>query len=688
MNSRQKHIPIFSCENLCFAYQKDHPVLKNVSFKVSPGERIVLLSENGGGKSTLFKLMAGILKPSSGSLLLNGSKYEQSAAFKRSLHTEIGLVFQDPEEQIFAGSVEQEVSFGAVNLDLPEEEVRRRTDKALRLTRTEHLRTRPIHHLSFGEKKRISIADLLVMDSRLLLLDEASAWLDPVNTQNITSVLEDLNREGCALICATHDVDWAYAFADRFLILHNGVICYDGSPEGAFANDSLLSNMGMRRPTLLTAAELLIHTGTVDRPETLHPHTRDLLSFADWVSGTAQNYVEVEGKVLRKGYTSGSCATAAALAALYRLAGLDPSSEVPIILPSGDKLSIPVKDSGRQSEESAYAVVTKDSGDDPDVTDAKDFCVFLTLSENTDDLQQSEEYGPLHFAGREGALRLFGGRGVGRVTKTGLKVAPGEAAINPVPRAMIFDNLKRALDAGILTIPENCVLNIIISVPEGEKLAKLTFNPRLGIEGGLSIIGTTGIIEPMSESRLKDSLLQELNVALAQNSDELALCFGNQGESALAKYLPAYQGPVIQCSNFIGFLLHRAVEKGYRRIIIGGALGKMIKLAGGIFQTHSHVADARAEIMCAYAALAGFPQNEMAELFACTTTDSALKLLKKEGLDEVVLDFICSRIREKLNLELHTDLSCVILLTDGSGRLLKISQDESSHLSKPPLNEA
>ncbi|MDO5015412.1 MAG: ABC transporter ATP-binding protein [Eubacteriales bacterium] len=248
---------IFSAKDIRFHYDRGPIVLDKLSFTVRAGEKIVLLGENGSGKSTLFKLMTATERPVEGQLYWQGEPYNYHKKFLRKLYSQLGLVFQDSEEQLFAASVEQEVSFGAVNLGLSEDEVRARVDHALTMTRTQPLRDRPLEQISFGEKKRVSIADLLVMDNKLLLLDEPTAWLDNRSSSQIVEVLEELSQSGVTIIVSTHDVDLAWALADRILILGQGRLLHDGTPEEAFNNHEAIAKAGLHLPLLLSFDKLL-----------------------------------------------------------------------------------------------------------------------------------------------------------------------------------------------------------------------------------------------------------------------------------------------------------------------------------------------------------------------------------------------------------------------------------------------
>jgi len=287
---------------------------------------------------------------------------------------------------------------------------------------------------------------------------------------------------------------------------------------------------------------------------------------------------------LRKGFTTGTCAAAASKAAAMALGSKDFETEeiimVEVSLPNGDrvKLKASLKALG---EDYTVASVVKDAGDDPDVTDGAEIVVTVRLLESTFNSQRSTDRDNNLEAG--GNILIKGGSGVGVVTKPGLQISVGEPAINPVPRRMIAEAIKEVL-------PDKAV-EVTVEVPKGVALAKKTFNPRLGIVGGISIIGTTGIVESMSLEALKATVRCEIDVAIEESGvssysrGELYLAPGKIGEDSLKRLL----GPVrvVQTSNFIGFALEYAREKGVRDIVLGGHPGKLAKILMGYYDTHS-----------------------------------------------------------------------------------------------------
>ena len=318
-----------------------------------------------------------------------------------------------------------------------------------------------------------------------------------------------------------------------------------------------------------------------------------------------REYVYFKGKKLRYGYTTGSSATAATKAALMYL--LDDSKhdipEVTIKLPSGNSLTISVN-SLEKKENSVLASVIKDGGDDPDVTHGLEIYSKVSLRNDS-------------------KINIFGGTGVGKVTKKGLPVAPGNSAINPVPLKMIRETVEEML-------PEGFGADVEISVPKGEETAKKTLNAKLGIIGGISILGTTGIVKPMSEESWKASLAIELKMALENaGNGEAIFLFGNRGKQYLSDNFDDNTSQAIVISNFVGYMFDRACEFEAKKIYFIGELGKFVKVAGGIFHTHSRVSDAKMEILTANALLVGESTENMKKIMASNTTEEATKYIEK-----------------------------------------------------------
>ena len=319
-------------------------------------------------------------------------------------------------------------------------------------------------------------------------------------------------------------------------------------------------------------------------------------------------YIPVGRQKLRCGYTTGTCAAAAAAGAAARLLTGETLPAVRIITPAGVAVEAELLQHAA-GEGWAACAVRKDGGDDPDVTDG---ALIFARVERTD----------------TPGIIIDGGEGVGRVTLPGLDQPVGEAAINSTPRRMIAEQLESAAAKAGYTGG----LRAVISVPEGEALGKRTFNPRLGIAGGISILGTSGIVKPMSEAALLDSLYLEMDQRRAAGTEDLLLTPGNYGESFAREVLGLNLDRWCMCSNYLGAAIDHAAVAGFRSVLVVGHLGKLIKAAAGCMNTHSKTADARRETLTAHAALAGADRALLRALFDSPTTDAGVELLKQAGL--------------------------------------------------------
>ena len=317
-----------------------------------------------------------------------------------------------------------------------------------------------------------------------------------------------------------------------------------------------------------------------------------------------EKYVSKGSKKLRCGFTTGTCAAAASAGAARMLLSGKVIENITVITPSGNSVTVGLTDIKKENDYVSCAV-QKDSG-----------------------------------------ITVDGGEGVGRVTKKGLKQQIGEAAINPVPRKMIEEQLKTAAsdysyDGG---------LKAVISVPMGIQIAKKTFNPRLGIEGGISILGTTGIVEPMSEQALIDTISVELDVRKAQNEEFIIVTPGNYGQDFLRDNLGIAVDKCVKCSNFIGDTIDMCIEKGFKSMLVVGHIGKLSKLGCTIYNTHSRYADGRMEAFALCAALCGAEREVLENILGCITTDAALEILKKEGIFDETIKMLEKRIDRSLKL--------------------------------------
>ncbi len=337
-----------------------------------------------------------------------------------------------------------------------------------------------------------------------------------------------------------------------------------------------------------------------------------------------EEYIVKEGKRLRLGYTTGSCAAAAAKAAAWMLLTGQPREKIGLITPKGIRLELEVTDISMEPDRVSCAVV-KDGGDDPDITTGAHITATVVR------------------AARPG-VEILGGPGVGRVTKPGLDQPVGAAAINSVPRRMIRENVEeicRLLD-------EPGGLTVTISVPGGGELAKKTFNPRLGIEGGISILGTTGMVEPMSDHALIDTIRVELRQRRATGAEYALLTPGNYGADFLRDTLGVDPVKAVQVSNFIGDSLDLCRELGFRGALLVGHVGKLVKLAGGMLNTHSRYGDCRMPLLTAQAAACGISPAAAQAMLSAVTCDEAIRIAREAGIMEPMLERVTALAWEHL----------------------------------------
>jgi len=345
-------------------------------------------------------------------------------------------------------------------------------------------------------------------------------------------------------------------------------------------------------------------------------------------------------KFLRNGYTTGACAAAGVKAALICLTAKKIVNSVEITALDGTKLTIPIKNVEKISDSEFRAEVIKFSGDDPDITNGAS--VFTTVRQIFSD-----------------EITFRAGIGVGHITKAGLQLKIGEPAINPAPRQLIRNV---AAEFGFKNS-----LEVEISIPNGVELAKKTLNPVLGVEGGLSIIGTTGILRPMSEEAFKNSLVPQIDVAVAEGCDKLIFVPGKIGET-IAKRLNL-GGKIIQTSNFIGFMLESAAERDIKQIILCGHIGKLVKVASGIFHTHNRIADARLETLAAYSAAEGLNSAEIQKILDANTAEDAIQIINANNLQRVYKK-IAERASFRAKRYIFGKIDVKTVLVDYAGNIL------------------
>lgn len=253
---------ILEIRNLIFSYEQGKYAVNDVSLDIHKNEKIAVLGANGAGKSTFFLNLNGVREPNSGEIFLHGEKIGKKT--RNNLRKSVGIVFQDADSQIIASTVKAEISFGPLNMKLPRQEVLNRTEQAINRLNLQELAERPPHHLSGGEKKKVTIADIIAMESEIIVFDEPTASLDPVHAALLENILSELEEEGKTILLSTHDVDFAYRFANRLLIFHEGRLLADGKPEHIFGQEELLKKANLKKPLLMQIYQLLTQKKILD----------------------------------------------------------------------------------------------------------------------------------------------------------------------------------------------------------------------------------------------------------------------------------------------------------------------------------------------------------------------------------------------------------------------------------------
>ena len=341
------------------------------------------------------------------------------------------------------------------------------------------------------------------------------------------------------------------------------------------------------------------------------------------------------------GVTTGTVATACSLAAIDAI--LDSQDIVCVKVDTPKKtLDILIDDCRKLSDNSACAVAHKNPYNDPDVTVNLDIVAHVEL---------------IDFSGEK--VIIAGGEGVGVITKPGLQIPVGEYAINPVPRKMIKKNLEDK-------VPEGKSVKVTISIPEGREIAKKTMNPKLGIVDGISILGTTGIARSMSSEAYKNSIVTQIDVAIASDLNDLVFVPGNIGEKLALKRLNVTKEQIIQTGNYVGFMFEEAKKRGIDEFTFFGHIGKLIKIAGGIFNTKHAVADGRREIMITHAAICGAEREVLERLYESATTDDMLDILSEIGIQTEVVNSIASAIKQRCMQRFELNLDVILVDMEGN----------------------
>ena len=616
----------FRTEELSVGY-RGKVLLGNINIGIEKGKILTLVGPNGTGKSTILKTIIRQLEKIGGTVYVG--KQDMKTWNIREMAKQVSVVLTEKihpelmtcEEVVAMGRYPYTNALGKMT---PED--KKVVEKALRTVHGEELAERDFSSLSDGQKQRIMLARAICQEPEMLVLDEPTAYLDIRFKMDLLNVLRDMaDREGLTVVMSLHEVELAKRVSDKVLCIGEEGIDRYGTPKEVFTPGYIaqLFHVDMSTPLAQSyIAEL----------------EQESMTQADDGTQSGAGVRHVNQKTLRCGVTTGTCAAAAAGAAMKKLLEGIEIPYMEVNTPKGVTVQIPVI-YGESTGEYCEVFVKKDSGDDPDVTNGTRIGVRaerLAEAFPSDRLERAfrdEKYQGLY---------LDGGTGVGRVTKSGLEQSVGQAAINRVPREMIFSQAEavrkqaESREAFLLTV----------LVPEGEALAKKTFNPMLGIEGGISILGTSGLLEPMSEKAIVDTIETQIRQMQRNGERNLLVTPGNYGQGYVTEKLGFSLENSVKSSNYIGETIDLAVSYGMERLLLVGNIGKLAKLGAGIMNTHSRMADGRAEILGFHLMLCGGSREQLAELSACITTEEMLKKLESWQLREAVMESLCQKIGE------------------------------------------
>ena len=594
------------CETQNLAVGYGAPLLRDIALHAERGKILALIGPNGAGKSTLLKTLAGQLAAQGGAVLLDGqdlTAYTPNARARKlalmlphTARTELTSCF----EVAAAGRYPYTGRLGILS-----DADRQQVHDALCLVRAEELEDRDFARISDGQRQRVLLARAVCQQPEILLLDEPTSFLDVKGKAELMDILQVLAHEkNVAVIVTLHELELAQRLADAVVCVAPSGVSAVLAPQDAFAQDNICALFGL---TTDQYAVLFAGSGAKPKPQFEH-------------------YIRSGQRLLRCGYTTGTCAAlGAAGAARLLLTGHAPES-VGLRTPKGIVVEV-APQFCRLTADGAACAIVKDGGDDIDATTGLPVIAAVTL-----------------LPGAPRTVTIDGGAGGGRVTKPGLDQPVGAAAINRVPRQMITEALRREAEAACY--PGGFA--VTISIPGGEEVARRTFNPHIGVEGGLSVLGTSGIVEPMSQQAILDTIQLEMNQAALRAKDHrrLILAPGNYGLDYLHETYPQFADiPVVKTSNFIGDTLDIAAAAHFKQVLLVGHIGKLCKLAGGIMNTHSHTADCRTELFCTHAALCGADREGCTALYNAATTDACLEILDTAGLREPVLQSLLAAIQ-------------------------------------------
>ena len=593
------------CETHDLAVGYGAPLLQGINLQAERGRILALIGPNGAGKSTLLKTLAGQLAAQGGAVLLDGrglTDYTPSARARKlalmvphTARTELTTAF----EVAAAGRYPYTGRLGILS-----EADRQQVRDALQLVQADALADRDFAKLSDGQRQRVLLARAVCQQPEILLLDEPTSFLDVKGKAELMSILRTLARDkNVAVVVTLHELELARKLADAVVCVAPQGVSAVLTPQAAFAEENICRLFDLSKEQYAA-----LFAKNDDKPKFEH-------------------YIRSGRRLLRCGYTTGTCAAlGAAGAARLLLTGRAPES-VGLRTPKGIVVEVAPRFC-RATADGAECAIVKDGGDDVDATTGLPVIATVTLCPDA-----------------PRTVTIDGGAGVGRVTKPGLDQPVGAAAINHVPRQMITEALLREADA----VGYGGGFAVVISIDGGAEAARRTFNPHIGVDGGLSVLGTSGIVEPMSQQALLDTLQLEIHQA-ALKSKRLILAPGNYGLDYLASHLPELREiPIVKISNFVGEALDMAAAEQFGELLLVGHVGKLVKLAGGIMNTHSKQADCRTELFCAHAAICGADAATCRALLDAATTDACLDILAEAGLKAPVMASLLDAVQAHLD---------------------------------------
>ena len=593
------------CETHDLAAGYGAPLLQGINLQAERGRILALIGPNGAGKSTLLKTLAGQLAAQGGAVLLDGrglTDYTPSARARKlalmvphTARTELTTAF----EVAAAGRYPYTGRLGILS-----EADRQQVRDALQLVQADALADRDFAKLSDGQRQRVLLARAVCQQPEILLLDEPTSFLDVKGKAELMSILRTLARDkNVAVVVTLHELELARKLADAVVCVAPQGVSAVLTPQAAFAEENICRLFDLSKEQYAA-----LFAKNDDKPKFEH-------------------YIRSGRRLLRCGYTTGTCAAlGAAGAARLLLTGRAPES-VGLRTPKGIVVEVAPRFC-RATADGAECAIVKDGGDDVDATTGLPVIATVTLCPDA-----------------PRTVTINGGAGVGRVTKPGLDQPVGAVAINHVPRQMITEALLREADA----VGYGGGFAVVISIDGGAEAARRTFNPHIGVDGGLSVLGTSGIVEPMSQQALLDTLQLEIHQA-ALKSKRLILAPGNYGLDYLASHLPELREiPIVKISNFIGEALDMAAAEQFGELLLVGHVGKLVKLAGGIMNTHSKQADCRTELFCAHAAICGADAATCRALLDAATTDACLDILVEAGLKAPVMASLLDAVQAHLD---------------------------------------